>query len=138
MYATEEDLALLLGANEAAALADPEATGQPVPGRLANALQAASDDINALLGARAADVAAAQASWLKSACIHIARWHLSGGGAIETDPITRRHKFYTDTLRDMADGTLGGGSGSGAGGAVLTSRMAEVVQAAPPRVFRRR
>lgn len=135
MYATEADLVLFLGAAEADALADPQGIGEPVPGRLANALQAASDDIDALLGARAQEVAAARASFLRTACVHIARWHLSGGGAIETDPITRRHKFYCDTLRDMADGQIGG---AGQGGAVVEADEAVIVQAAPTRRFGRR
>jgi phage gp36-like protein len=128
MYATEDDFALFLGAAEADALADPQGIGQPVPGRLANALQAASDDIDTLLGARAA---AASASFLRTACVHIARWHLSGGGAIETDPITRRHKFYTDTLRDMADGQIGGSQNDG----TQSVDEAVIVQAAAPRRF---
>ena len=132
MYATEDDFALFLGAAEADALADPQGIGAPVPGRLANALQAASDDIDALLGARAAEVAAARAPFLRTACVHIARWHLSGGGAIETDPITRRHKFYCDTLRDMADGQIGSG---GQGGEIVSVDEAVIVQAARPRRF---
>lgn len=128
MYATESDFALFLGAAEADVLADPEGIGQPVPGRLANALQAASDDIDTLLGARAA---AASASFLRTACVHIARWHLSGGGAVETDPITRRHKFYTDTLRDMADGQIGGSQNDG----TQSVDEAVIVQAASPRRF---
>jgi phage gp36-like protein len=126
MYATEDDFALFLGAAEADALADPQGIGEPVPGRLANALQAASDDIDVLLGARAAEVAADSAPFLRTACVHIARWHLSGGGAIETDPITRRHKFYTNALRDMADGRIGSSQGVD---------EAVIVQAAAPRRF---
>lgn len=130
MYATEDDFSLFLGAAEADALADPQGIGEPVLGRLANALQAASDDIDVLLGARAAEVAAANASFLRTACVHIARWHLSGGGAIETDPITRRHKFYTDTLRDMADGQIGSSQDG-----TQSVDEAFIVRAASPRRF---
>lgn len=131
MYATDGDLALLLGASEAAALADPENTGAPVPGRLANALTLATGDINLLLGKHAARVASDQPDVLRAACVHIARWHLTGGGAIETDPITRRHKYYTDLLRDLGDGSIGAGA-AGSGGAAQPAE-AIVVQAAAPR-----
>ena len=137
MYATEDDIALILGAGEAAALADPEATGAPVTGRLANALTLASGDIDLLLGKHATDVANQRPAFLRAACVHIARWHLSGAGSVETDPITRRHKFYTDTLRDLGDGTIGGGAATESSGA-LGMAQAVVVQAGATRRFGRR
>lgn len=137
MYATEDDIALLLGASEAAALADPENTGTPVSGRLANTLTLATGDINLLLGKHAARVASEQPDVLRAACVHIARWHLTGGGAIETDPITRRHRYYTELLRDLGDGSIGPGNTTGSGG---TTHAAEaiIVQPATVRRFGRR
>ncbi len=134
MYASEDDFELLLGSAETAALADPENTGTPVPGRLTNALTLATGDINVLLGKHAARVASDAPDVLRAACVHIARWHLTGGGAIETDPITRRHKHYTDLLRDLGDGSIGTGA---TGGGNAQTAEAIVVQAAAPRRFRR-
>jgi phage gp36-like protein len=113
-YATVAQFVLTLGAREAAALADPEATGSPVAGRLEYALELASADIDAILGDRVSSVAAGRRSFLQAACIHIARWHLSGANTIENDPITAKHDYYTTLLRDMADGVIGN-SGSGSG-----------------------
>lgn len=130
-YATESYFRLIVGDREASALVADEATGEEIPGRLVNALDAASADIDVLLGGRFDVVAAQHPTFLQLACVHIARWHLSGAGAIETDPITRRHKFYVERLSDLADGNVGD-SGS-AGGASLVPDEAVVVQAAPPR-----
>lgn len=116
-YATESQFELALGAKETAALADPEATGTPIAGRIDYALTLASADIDAILGDRATAIAAAQPAFLQAACIHIARWHLSGANTIENDPITARHEYYTALLRDMSDGVVGnGGGGDGGGG----------------------
>lgn len=131
-YATEEYFRLIVGELEAAQLVIDTRTGQEIPGRLAGALDAASTDINALLASRRALVAEQQPDLLRIACVHIARWHLSGAGSIETDPITRRHRYYTELLGNLADGSSGG-----AGGASLVPDEAVVVQAAPPRRFGR-
>lgn len=115
-YATPTQFELALGAKETAALADPEATGTPIAGRIDYALTLASADIDAILGDRASAIEAAQPAFLQAACIHIARWHLSGANTIENDPITARHEYYTALLRDMADGVVGNGGGSDSGG----------------------
>jgi phage gp36-like protein len=116
MYATPTQFELALGAKETAALADPEATGTPVAGRIDYALTLASADIDAILGDRAPAIAAAQPAFVQAACIHIARWHLSGANTIENDPITARHDYYTALLRDMADGVVGNGGAAAGGG----------------------
>lgn len=115
-YANATQFALALGEKETAALADPEATGTPVPGRIDYALTLATGDINVILGERAPAIAAAQPDFLQAACIHIARWHLSGAGTIENDPITAKHDYYTRLLRDMADGVVGNSGGESGGG----------------------
>lgn len=116
-YATFAQFELALGEKETAALADPEAAGAPVVGRIDYALTLASADIDAILGDRASAITATQPAFLQAACIHIARWHLSGVNTIENDPITARHDYYTALLRDMADGVVGnGGGGDGGGG----------------------
>lgn len=115
-YATPTQFQLALGAKETDALADPEATGTPITGRIDYALTLASADIDAILGDRATAIALAQPAFLQAACIHIARWHLSGSNAVENDPITARHEYYTALLRDMADGVLGNGGGGDSGG----------------------
>lgn len=119
-YATEADFIALIGAAETAALADPENTGEPVAGRIAAGLSAASADILAILGKRTATVATDNPDFLRTACIHIARWQLSGAGAIENDPIKARHDHYVKLLQDMADGEVGNsGQGGGSGGQVV-------------------
>lgn len=115
-YATPTQFELALGAKETAALADPEATGTPIAGRIDYALTLASADIDAILGDRAAAIASAQPAFLQAACIHIARWHLSGASTIENDPITAKHDYYTRLLRDMADGVVGNSGGESGGG----------------------
>lgn len=122
MYATEAEFEALIGAGETLALLDLENTGEPVPGRLALALETASADIDAILGARAATFAAERPTFLRTACIHIARWHLSGAVAVENDPIRARHDHYVRLLTDLADGVIGAASGgTGAGEAVMVS-----------------
>lgn len=117
IYATEADFEALIGAAETAALADPENTGAAVVGRIDAGLAAASSDIDAILGKRAATLAAENPVFLRTACIHIARWQLSGAGAIENDPIKARHDHYVKLLKDMADGQIGNdGSGSASAG----------------------
>jgi phage gp36-like protein len=114
-YATPSQFELALGAKEAAALADPEATGSPMAGRIEYGLTLATGDINVILGDRVSAIAAAQPDFLQAACIHIARWHLSGAGTIENDPITVKHDYYTRLLRDMADGVVGNSGGESGG-----------------------
>lgn len=126
IYATEADFVALIGAAETAALADPENTGAPVAGRIDAGLAAASSDIDAILGKRAAPVLADTPTFLRTACIHIARWQLSGAGAIENDPIKARHDHYVKMLRDLADGQVGNdgsgsGNASGGGGVVMVT-----------------
>lgn len=116
-YATPTAFELLIGARETLALCDEDNDGLPDSGRLEAALDAASADIDGLLGLRAPTLAASNAKLLETACIHIARWHLSGGSATETDPIKRRHDYYTKLLLDLADGTPGNEGDTGSGGA---------------------
>lgn len=59
-YATPTQFELALGAKETAALADPEAAGTPIAGRIDYALTLASADIDAILEARAPAIATAQ------------------------------------------------------------------------------
>lgn len=129
-YATSDQFELALGAKETAALTDPEATGAPIAGRIDYALTLASADIDAILGDRASSIAAAQPAFMQAACIHIARWHLSGANAIENDPITARHEYYTALLRDMADGIIGN-SGSGSGGSTAQPHYGEAQIVSP-------
>lgn len=136
LYASAEYFELAIGSKETAALADPEATGTPVVGRIDYALTLASADIDAILGDRATSIAAAQPAFVQAACIHIARWHLSGANAIENDPITAKHEYYTRLLRDMADGVVGNG-GAGAGGGQPHYGEAQIVAPVNPNPFSR-
>lgn len=115
-YALPSAFELLIGARETLALCDEDNDGLPDPGRLEAALDAASADIDGLLGLRAATLAASNAKLLETACIHIARWHLSGGSTTETDPIKQRHDYYTKMLLDLADGTPGNEGDTGGAG----------------------
>lgn len=116
-YATPSAFELLIGARETLALCDEDNDGVADAGRLEAALDAASADINGLLGLRASTLPASNAKLLETACIHIARWHLSGGSTTETDPIKQRHDYYTKLLLDLADGTPGNEGDTSTGGA---------------------
>lgn len=113
IYATEQQFEALIGAKETLALVDLDGDGLADPGRLAAALEAASADIDAILGGRAAGIAAAQPVFLRTACIHIARWHLSGGSVTEIDPVKQRRDAYAKLLTDLADGVVGNTGGGG-------------------------
>jgi len=122
-YATEGDFIALIGLGECAALADPENTGEPVAGRIDAGLVAASADIDAILGKRSAVVLSENPAFLRTACIHIARWQLSGAGAIENDPIKSRHDHYVKLLKDMADGQVGNDAGGNAAGSGMVTMV---------------
>ena len=112
-YATPAAFDLLIGSVETLSLCDLDNDGVADPGRLEAALDAATADIDGLLGQHAQTVAASRLKLLETACIHIARWHLSGGSVTEIDPIKQRHDYYTKLLLDLADGIPGNESGSG-------------------------
>lgn len=134
-YATEDAFSLLIGTRETLALTDEDNDGVADPGRLGAALDAASADIDGLLGLRAETLAAANAKLLETACIHFARWHLSGGSASETDPIKVRHDYYTKLLLDLADGTPGNDTATSGSGNDAHGGKARLVSAG--RVFDR-
>ena len=115
-YATPAAFDLLIGSVETLSLCDLDNDGVADPGRLEAALDAATADIEGLLGLHAPTVAASNPKLLETACIHFARWHLSGGSATETDPVKLRHDYYTKMLLDLADGIPGNEGGSQGGG----------------------
>jgi phage gp36-like protein len=113
-YATATQFESIFGPVTSAKLQDPDDTGTPDPTIIEGALALATGDINLILGDRAAALATAQPDFMAAACIHIARWHLGGNVAVEHDPIVKRHKYYTDLLKDLADGVVGNSSGTAA------------------------
>lgn len=115
VYASEADFAALIGAGETLALTDLDNDGLADAGRLAAALTAASADIDGLLGAQQPTLYGRNPQLLQTACIHIARWHLSGGSVTEVDPVKERHDYYTKLLADLADGIAGNSAGNGGG-----------------------
>lgn len=135
LYATEADFSALIGANETLALTDLDNDGVADAGRLTACLTAASADIDGLLGGQRDTVLTRNPELLKTACIHIARWHLSGGSVSETDPVKERHDYYTKLLRDLADGVVGNDTGAGGAGAGAHGGMVEMVTC--DRVFSR-
>lgn len=138
LYATEADFSTLIGANETLALTDLNNDGVADVGRLTACLTAASADIDGLLGGQRDTVLAKNAEFLKTACIHIARWHLSGGSVTEIDPVKERHDYYTKLLRDMADGIVGNdGVGRGAGGGAGAGHGGKADMVSSVRVFSR-
>lgn len=132
-YATPTQFAQLFGPAQTAALQDPDHTGTLDPAIIERALANATGDIDLILGDRAAGVATSHPDFMVAACLHLARWHLGGNVAIEHDPIIKRHKYYTDLLKDMADGVVGNSSGTGSGGSTLPPTTGPVlVQAGSP------
>lgn len=117
LYATEADFSALIGAGETLALTDLDNDGVADAGRLTAGLTAASADIDGLLGGQRDAVLAKNPELLKTACIHFARWHLSGGSVTEVDPVKERRDYYTKLLRDLADGVVGNDESNGAGAA---------------------
>lgn len=115
-YASEADFAALIGAGETLALTDLDNDGLADAGRLAAALTAAAADIDGLLGAQQSILYSKNPQLLQTACIHIARWHLSGGSVTEVDPVKERHDYYTKLLRDLADGIAGNEGNAGNAG----------------------
>lgn len=132
-YATAADFQRVFGPAQTAKLEDPDDTGTQDPAIIDGALALATGDINLILGDRAVALATAQPDFMAAACIHIARWHLGGNVAVEHDPIVKRHKYYTDLLKDLADGVVGNSSGTGSGGSTLPPTTGPVtVQAGAP------
>lgn len=113
LYATEGDFSALIGAGETLALTDLDNDGVADAGRLTAGLTAASADIDGLLLGQRDTVLARNPELLKTACIHFARWHLSGGSVTEVDPVKERRDYYTKLLRDLADGVVGNDGGNG-------------------------
>lgn len=116
LYATAGAFEALIGARETLALTDEDNDGVVDVGRLEAALAAASADIDGVLGKYAADLAASNARLLETACIHFARWHLSGGSVTEIDPVKQRRDAYMKILLDLADGVAGNQDAGGAAG----------------------
>lgn len=132
-YATPIQFESIFGPVTSAKLQDPDDTGTADPAIIEGALALATGDINLILGDRAAALATAQPDFMAAACIHIARWHLGGNVAVEHDPIVKRHKYYTDLLKDLADGVVGNSGGTGSGGSTLPPTTGPVsVQAGAP------
>jgi len=134
-YATLSQFEQLFGRRQTLALQDPDNTGIPDPTVIERALANATGDIDLILGDRAAGVASSHPDFMVAACLHIARWHLGGNVAIEHDPIIKRHKYYTDLLKDMADGVVGNSGGTGSGGSTLPPTTGPVLVHAGSPVF---
>lgn len=131
-YATLTQFESLFGSVQTAALQDPDETGTPDPTIIEGALALATGDINLILGDRAAALATAQPDFMAAACIHIARWHLGGNVAVEHDPIVKRHKYYTDLLKDLADGVVGNSGGTSGGSTLPPTTGPVLVQTGTP------
>ena len=133
-YATPTQFVQLFGPAQTAALQDPDHTGTPDPAIIERALANATGDIDLILGDRAAEIATSQPDFMVAACLHIARWHLGGNVAVEHDPIIKRHKYYTDLLKDLADGVIGN-TGTGAGNSGTAPATGPVHVSSSPAVF---
>lgn len=136
-YATEAQFQDLIGDSETLALCDLDNDGAADPGRLAAALAAASADIDALLGAQLATQQTKNPELLKTACIHMAVWHLSGHVVAETSPVQRRFDHYVKLLKDMADGIIGNDSSGGSSSGSTEVHGGQAVLVTAGRVFSR-
>lgn len=95
----------LFGEHEVSALADRNNDGFDDVDVLAEALDAASAEIDGYISEKYVTPVAAPSARLKQMACHIARYHLAGAdGAQETDPIKDRYSSCIAFLRDVARG----------------------------------
>lgn len=105
-YATLADLIAQFGDHEVIAIADRNRDGIPDQPLVDNALQRASEMIDAYLAARYALPLQAVPHQLVDVCCDIARYKLCGAEVTETDAVRLRYKDTLKLLEQIRDGKL--------------------------------
>ncbi len=104
MYATLQDMLAKYGETETVALTDREGAGAPDEAVAAAALAQASDEADSYLAGRYAVPVSPVPPVLKAMVCDMARYHLTGGQTLETDPIAGRYKLAIRWLERVASG----------------------------------
>ena len=105
-YATQADMVSHFGEREVIQITDRDLTGTIDPAVLANALDLASDEINAYLDGRYALPLPRVPRLLTRICCDIARYRLCGADAQETEPTRNRYKDAVRMLEQIKKGEL--------------------------------
>jgi phage gp36-like protein len=144
MYATEQDMIDLYGANRIDMLADITGDGVRDAAKIARALATASDLIDGYISNRYALPLPRTTGALTDCCVSIAVYRMAAGPALLTEDIRTRYEDAIKYLRDVAAGkaALGGipTAAASAGAAAAASETASpqaVVLSGPPRLFSR-
>lgn len=105
-YATQADMVSHLGEREVIAITDRNLTGAIDSAVLADALDLASDEIDAYLEGRYALPLPRVPRLLTRLCCDIARYRLCGADAQETEPTRNRYKDALKMLEQIKKGEL--------------------------------
>lgn len=113
-YATAQHLIARLGQREAIALSDRVGAGTPDEAALTQALTDASAEMDGYLGrryalplaTRAGVALASMPTELRTACIDIARYRMTGTEIMETESIRTRFKDAITWLQHVAEGRV--------------------------------
>lgn len=106
MYAAATDMIAAFGEHEVIACTDREGQGVIDALVLDTALISASNEADSYLARRYELPLPVVPAALKSVVCDIARYRLTGGQVLETDPIKDRYKLAIDWLRRLADGEV--------------------------------
>ncbi len=105
-YATTQDMVSRFGQQEVIALTDRENSGEIDEAVLAPALTEATAEIEGYLAARYALPLASPPRLVVGICCDIARYRLSGGSVLETDPVRNRYRDAVRLLEQIGAGKV--------------------------------
>lgn len=125
-YATTDDMIRQLGEREVLSLADRDADGQPDPGVLEGALDAATAEINVYLAERYSLPLATAYPILTTYCVDIARYRLLGAQTTETEPARVRYRDAIRFLELVAQGKVSLGANPDGSAAVQQKQIGVV------------
>lgn len=106
IYATQVNMVTHLGEREVIAITDRSLTGAIDSAVLADALELASDEIDAYLAGRYALPLARVPRLLTRICCDLARYRLCGADAQETEQVRNRYKDAHRMLDQLKKGEL--------------------------------
>lgn len=106
MYATQSDMVLLFGEKEVRQITDRLLTGAIDTPVLTDALQLASDEIDAYIGSRYPLPLASTPRLLMRVCCDVARYRLLGSDVQETEAARNRYRDAIRTLEQVRDGHM--------------------------------
>lgn len=105
-YATTQDMISRFGQQEVIALTDRENTGEIDEAVLAPALAEATAEIEGYLASRYALPLASVPLLVVGICCDIARYRMSGGSTLETDPVRNRYRDAVRLLEQIGAGKV--------------------------------